>query len=755
VLLATLLFVAALASQLSNLKADTSVEGFLRADDPALLRFQAFREQFGRDELITIAIRPQEIFDQEFLQNLQQLQQRLEDDVPYVDRVYSLINARDIQAEEDELIVGDLVESLPQSAAEMERLMARTLASPIYRGALISEASDITTVLLRLQSQYRSDDGEWRNLEERQLQAVTLAVDEVLQDFGPALGETHLVGSPVLSADLAASMQSNTLRFTLLTLIMVVALLAYLYRRLSGIVLPLLVIVATIPTTFGVLAILQLPFQTPLVTVPSFLLAVGICAAVHILTIFYLALDRGVSKPDAIAQALQHSGLAVFFTSLTTAAGLSSFLGAELQTVANFGLASAVGVMFSFVFSVTLLPALLALLPVKTRPVMTAEAVPWVRGLTVWCAESAIRHSRTLAASGLVLMLCGGLAATQVHLGNDLKGWFSEDHRIRQSTDFVERHFSGSMQFDMLVDTGEADGIKQGDFLARLAQAQQWLQDYEDTVLATGKAGSVADLLRETNQALMGGAQAHYRLPEGGDMVAQQLFLLELSGTEDLFDAVDEDYQMARVSVSVPLLDAVEYTPFIAAAERRFGELFPEAEVYATGLTPIIARTSETVVNTTAQSYLIAVVLICLMMMLLLGSVKFGLLSMLPNLLPVIMAVGLMGLFGAPLDSYSLPIGAIALGLAVDDTVHFMHNYRRYYADSGSCDYAIRQTLDTAGRALTITTVVMSLAFFVYLFADMVNIREFGLYTGLCIIFAYFSDLLFAPALMKALQRDA
>lgn len=754
VLLATLLFIGVLSAQLFKLQADTSVEGFLRDDDPALLRFQSFREQFGRDELITIAIRPQEVFNSDFLRTLKGLQQRLQDDVPYVDRVYSLINARDIQASDDELVIAELVETIPQSDSEMEALMAHALGSPIYRGALLSDGGDITTILVRLQAQYRTPEGDWRNLEEVQLQAVTAAIDTLLADIGPALGETHLVGSPVLSADLAAAMQRDTVLFTLLTLLIVVVLLAYLYRRLAGVLLPLLVVMATLPTTFSVLAMLGLPFQTPLVTVPSFLLAVGICSAVHILTAFFLALDRGIEKPQAIAHALQHSGLAVFFTSLTTAAGLSSFLGAELRTVANFGLVSAVGVMLSFVFSVTLLPALLAIVPVKVRPVMSKEAVPWLRRLTAWCAELAITQAKPLVVSALLLMFFGVIAASQVHLGNDLKGWFGQEHRIRQSTDFVEQHFSGSMQFDLIVDSQQADAIKDIDFLQRLAQGQQWLQEYQGEYLSTGKASSVVDLLRETNRALLGGDLAQYRLPDSRESVAQQLFLLELSGTDDLFDAVDEDYQMARVTVNVPLLDAVQYTPFIAAAEHYFSELFPSAEVYATGLTPIIARTSETVVSTTAQSYLIAVVLICAMMMFLLGSVSLGLLSMLPNLLPVVVAVALMALYGAPLDSYSLPIGAIALGLAVDDTVHFMHNYQRYYRQSGDVDFAIRQTLDTAGRALTVTTVVMSLAFFVYLFASMVNIFQFGLFTGICILLAYFSDLLFAPALMKSLQRN-
>lgn len=746
---AVTLFVV-LSAQLPRLQIDTSIESFLRDDDPSILRYDAFRDEFGHDELITIAIQPHEVFDVIFLEKLQNLHARLETEVPYIDRVYSLINARSIEADADELVVDELLEVLPATPAAMESLMAKVMRSPLYRGALISEAGDVTSLLLRLRSSYQADDGNWHNLGEQQLQEVATAVQQLLFESDVDLGIVHVVGSPILTAELTIAMFENTALFTALTLLLVIILLAFMYRRLSGVLLPLLVVLATIPSTFGVLVLFEQPFQTPLATVPSFILAVAICASVHILSVFYLALDRGLDKKSAIEYAMSHSGLAVLFTSLTTAAGLCSFLGAELRTVANFGLTSAVGAMLSFFFSVSLLPALLALCPISSRPVMTKEAVPWVRKLTHWCAELSIRHYRSIVLMALAMIAISLLMATRVHFGNDLKAWFPADHRMNVSTEFVESAFTGSMQVEVVIDTGDVDGIKEPEFLQRVSTLQQWLQDYSSGDLVTGKVSSIVDLLSETNQALGNGDLSEYKLADSREMIAQELLLLELSGTDDLFEMVDEDYQIVRLSVNVPLLDAVDYGIFIRQLEEKLGQDFVQAiQVDVTGMTPVIARTAETVVSTTARSYLLAACLITVMMIFLLGGLKIGLLSMLPNLLPVIVVVGLMALFGAPLDTYSLPIGAIALGLAVDDTIHFMHNFKRYFDGGGNVDHAIRMTLDSAGRALTVTTVVMAVAFFVYTFASMVNIVQFGLFTGLCVLLAYFSDLIFAPALMK------
>ena len=280
------------------------------------------------------------------------------------------------------------------------------------------------------------------------------------------------------------------------------------------------------------------------------------------------------------------------------------------------------------------------------------------------------------------------------------------------------------------------------------------MEQIKDGPLFVGKTASIVDIVKEINRALNENRIEEYKVPQNRELIAQELLLFENSGSDDLEDFTDSQFSQSRVTIKAPWLDAIMYGGFADMVEKRYTEtLGDDAKVTVTGMVALLGRTISAAIFSAALSYSIAGVVITFMMILLIGRVKTGILSMIPNLLPIILAIGVMGAFSWPMDMFTMLIGSIAIGLAVDDTIHFMHNFHRYFHETKDAAESVRRTLLTTGRAMLATTVVLATGFFIYLFSYMENIFRFGLLTGFAILMALVADFFLAPAMMTLIAR--
>ncbi len=773
-----LLLSALLLSNLSKITIDTSNEGFLRADDPILLDYNRFREQFGREEVVLIALRPENLFDSAFLKRLQQFHRDLEEQVPHLDEVTSLVNVRYTVGKESELLVEDLMEAFPDSPEGREAMRQAALNHPFYRDLLIGQGGTMTTVVIETQAFSSSgvEDELSAGFEEEAAPAATSAeprtfltdeensevVTAVMQLVEQYQGDDfpmEVAGSPVVMEVLKKSMQTDMRRFTLTMVGIIFAFLFVMFRRASGVFAPLLVVILSLLATIALMGLSGVPLKLPTQILPSFVLAVGIGDSVHILSIFYRRFDHTGDRNEAIQYALGHSGLAVVLTSLTTAAGLFSFSTAELGAVAELGMFGSAGVLFAMFYSLTLLPLLLAILPLKQRNHARQQEAdsegnthssPLDRLLDKM-VHFATNHATTVVFVSLILFVVAVAGITQLQFKHDVMKWLPADLPARVATEHIDRDLHGTISVEVLVDSGKEEGLYDPQLIAALAKLQDELEivGEGDAALQAGKRISVVDVLRETNQALNENRPEHYVVPKDRQLVAQELLLFENSGSDDLENMVDSQLQTARLTLRLPWREAGAYTTIVEDVQQRIDSAFGEGiEARITGLMMIFARTLSAMMTSMAQSYTIAAFVITGMMIFLVGHVRLGLVSMIPNLLPITIVLGVMGLFGLPLDAFTMLIGSIALGLAVDDTVHFMHNFQRYYRQSRDTVEAITHTLHTAGRAMVVTTIVLSLGFLIFMNSEMNNLFNFGVLTGLAIVLALLADLLLAPALM-------
>jgi len=762
--------------QIKDLGVDMSSEGFLHDDDPVLETYYEFRDQFGRDDKIIIAIKSDSVFSLKFLKKLKALHQDLEENVPHVYDIISMLNARNTHGVGDTLRVDDLLADFPETEQELAELEAIVMSSPLYKNQLISEDGTLTSMVL--ESEVYSQKEEENLIEgfesivaagaeetpqtylsDDEITKMVDTAETIARKYDSSDFRIYIAGTPTITQTVKKYMMEDMRRFMLLSALTIGISLFIMFRRISGVILPLLIVALTLISTLGLMAWTGIKFKAPTTILPSFLLAVGVGACVHALALTYLNLRRGLTRNEAIIGAYAHSGLAIVMTSLTTAAGLASFAIAKVAPIADLGLFSAIGIMIALIYTFTVLPAILSYLPLKEKITGTEDStkVTMLDRFLNWVSAFSVHHYRYILAVSSVLIVFGIMGLFKVYFSHDVLKWLPENFAVRQATEIINKGLRGSVVLEIVLDTGLENGLYDQKTLVSIDTLAQELEtDYKDNQLFIGKVMSLTEILKEIHQALHENDPQFYKIPEDGKLIPQELLLFENSGSDDLEDVIDSRFRVARITLKVPWLDSLMYTPFIHDVEKRFAREFGNRKleggemmtVVTTGITTLLSNASHASIYSAALSYGIAVVVITLLMIILIGEIRLGLISMIPNLGPIILVLGMIGWLSIPLNMFTMLVASIAIGLSVDNTIHFMYNFSKYYEKTGSIEEGVNRALNTAGRALLTTTVVLSFGFFIFMFASMRNLFEFGLFTGIAIILALASNFIMAPALL-------
>ncbi|MEE3121911.1 MAG: MMPL family transporter, partial [SAR324 cluster bacterium] len=522
VILMMLLIVIFFASHLPSIQFDTSTESFFEKDDPTLLEYDAFREQFGRDEIVLALIHPKDVFNITFLEKLKAFHEELEESVPYLDEVRSLVNVTSMRGEEGELIIEELMEDWPESKAEVAQLRKRVLDNKFYQNFLVSEDGQYTAVMIRSNAFAENNQEEALDEmleggfeEEEQTSGMTDSetIEEPLQrlsdeqntEFVGAIKQVatnhrtldfpiDIGGSPVMVSDLKQKMIEEMPKFVMFSILMIAFLLSLLFRSISGVILPLLTIVLSLISTIGLFSMTGTKLTIISQILPSFLLAVGVGYSVHLLVIFYRHLRDQGNKREAIGYALGHSGLAILITSLTTAGGLLSFSPVKVAPVSDLGIFGAAGVLICVSFTLILLPALLALIPFSSdsKKKTPNQKNPADRILKS-CGDFAVSRPWFVIAVSLGIALISSIGAAQLQFSHDPIKWLPDGHSLRSANQAINDHMKGSANLELVVRRGKENSVKEPEFMNRLEEFNQFAetQSYENVLI--GKSSSIVD----------------------------------------------------------------------------------------------------------------------------------------------------------------------------------------------------------------------------------------------------------------------
>ena len=747
-LVMTAVMTALFAMGIGRITINNANEQWFRAGDETVKRYKDFQDYYGSDKFIIFLVPTENAISVDALNRLSQLEEDLSTftfgDVPAFDDFNHLGNVRYVAGDAFSMEVINLTDGIEMTEEGMAELKQRVERSGQYEGLLYSPDRRWVTLLAEIP--IRSDDDKFHAYIARSLR-------ELLGSPAYQNLDIRIAGGPMVDAELDALTVKESRLFGSLSALLNILVLVFLFKRLPGVFYPGVVVGGTIIWTFGTAGFLGIELGVVHVILPMMLVSVGISDAVHVLSDYQREYDPSLSRSARIAHTIAQIGLPCSLTTLTTCAGMLSLLLAPIPPIQSLGLLAAIGVFYALVLTLITLPALLSYADLPPR----GEGVSLEDGRDRWdrmlLAIAGFNRRYYLPISLVSMAVIGASLfwATQVELETDFVKSFQPSHPLRSDFEFIDTALGGgTSSLQVIIDSGQDGGVKEPAFMKAMLDYQLWVENNFDGVMTTT---SVANIVREVNKVMMDGNPEEYRIPDTREAIASELLLYENGDPDGLFRTVTDDFRFARVDVRTKTGGSHQASRLMTMAEEKAEEMLPpEASFKFTGISQLFVQMTKNLSSGQIRSYSAAGVMIFIMMLLVLRSLKLGALSMVPNLLPIIITLGLMGIMKIPLDFATLLIACIAIGIAVDDTIHLLIRYKRSFQKSRHYGLALETSLTTSGRAMLFTTLILCAGFLMFAPSDMVSIARFGMLVALTLVLALVADFFVMPSLMFLFQ---
>lgn len=725
------------ATFLPRITFDASIDAMIPEDDPVLVELMEIVEDFGTQDLFLVAVQGDDVFSPATLRKIHDLASELEA-LPGVVEVQSPLNAQKVESGFFGIEIAPMTLDLPQTPEEIEEFRNDILSSP-YAGRLITPDGRGAALFLEL-------DGPALLTERNDLMGQ---IEAVVQRYtGPE--KIHVVGDAYILYFTEQIMKQDLVKLVPFVAVIIGVVLYWTLRSFLGIVIPLLTVGISVTWTVGLMIWRGIPVSIISMVMPVILVTIGIASSIHILNKYQEGLARGLAKREALEETFAAITAPVVMAALTTAAGFASLITAFVHPIREFGVLTAVGVMLAMGLSLSLVPALLVLVKepeVRQGKEKAQKDGPLTRILHTF-VHWAVHRPRLLVLIVTAIFVVFALGATLITLESNIVNYFGNSSPVKQATMVIEEVFGGSMQISVVLDTGEADGIKDPAVLEELVVIQEYLNSF-DTI---NHATSIADVIRELNQALWDGDPEFYAIPDSNEAVAQLLLLFSLQGGSGIDSLVTYDYSRALVTAQMKTLDAEQMAQVISQVEQFLAQRYNSGSAlksYLSGTPKVMQRLMNRYVQTQISSLISSSVMVGIIVSALMKSVSLGLLSMVPLIFTVVVNFGIMGFAGLPLDAVTSMISSVSIGIGIDYAIHYISRYRWEAANGHDPATALRQTSTSAGRAIIYNALALVVGFLVLVFSHFRAIAVFGLLISAAMIVSSLAALLVVPLLLN------
>jgi len=743
VILACITFVVFAAAGAQNLVFKNDYRVFFGKENPQLTAFEAMQNIYNKTDNVAFVVVPKagNVFTQEHLSSLKSLTKQSWQ-VPFSTRVDSVTNFQYTYAEEDDMIVEDLVMSTRNlSASALEKIKHIAINEPLLVNKIISSTGHVSVVNVTVQL-----PGIDPLTETPQIAASVRAIKAKYLAENPGT-EVYLSGMIMMNTSFTESaLDDNATLIPLMFLVVIVAI-GVLLRTITGTIATVLIVIISIVSTLGLAGWLGFYLTGPSASAPTMILTLAVADCIHILTSMFYEMRQGADKRTALARSIKINFQPILLTSVTTAIGFLSMNFSDSPPFRDLGNLVAMGVMLAFVFSVTIFPALLTVLPVRVKPKSLDKKDTMAK-----LADFVISKRKSLLIFTSVLILAAAAFIPKNELNDDFVKYFDNTVPYRVATDFMQENLSGMMSVEISVKTGISSGINDPQYLNTVADFTDWLRLQPET----DHVNTITDTLKRLNKNMHGDDPAWYKLPDSQEMSAQYLLLYEMSLPYglDLNNQLDVDKSSARIVATFKNMTSNQLINIETAMRAWFVEHAPHYEVDFASPSLMFAHIGQRNITSMLIGTTFALVLISILLGVALRSVRFGFISLLPNLIPAAMAFGLWGLYSGQIGlGLSVVIG-MTLGIVVDDTVHFLSKYLHAKREKGaSSEEAVHYAFDNVGRALWITTFVLVAGFSVLAQSSFRMNAETGLLTAVTIFIALVVDFIFLPPLLMAIDK--
>jgi predicted RND superfamily exporter protein len=711
-----------------QIRVDSSIVNLLPADDPERAYHADVTSVFGGEELVVVAVFADDVFAPATLARIDKLSSELAA-LEGVREVIGPTTVKGIEVSDFGLRTGRFMQELPKTAEESAALRKAMLANPLYLGNVFS--SDGRAAAISVFFQPGVSEWDLRDLDAR------------IREIAHATGgpeEIAITGIPTLKVGGARFMETDIARFTPLSIALVVCVLGWAFRTVRGVVVALVPVLLGVVWTTGVMVLSGSSINMGTLVLNPLLLSIGIAYSIHIVTPYYEYLASGSSSRDAIASAMEHVRLPLFVSALGNLCGFAAFIPTTILAIREFGAYSVLGILSILIACITTIPAVLALLPTPQRLPGSRERSRLMVGVLDVIARTAVAHRRLVLALVALLCVVAVHGIRKLNIETDYLSFFSSSSEIRRDNARIAAALAGTQPVYLVIEGRTPGAVTRVESLA----AMRGLQDFVQSQPKVDKTMSLVDYLALVRRTIAPEqADAAQPTQEEVDQVMVLIDPAEIRGF------VSPDQQRANVVVRTKLSGSHEVRAFADSVLAYAAEHFPPGlSVHPTGTLLLLAQSADRLAWAQVTGLWQVLITLLVIMSFLFLSVRVAILSLIPSVVPIVLLFALMGWLAIDLNISTSLIATIAIGLATDETIHFLTTFNSELKRSGSQEAATLSTMRAEGHPIVFTSVALGLGFLLVTLSNFKPVQNFGLLASSCMIIALVADLLVLPALV-------
>lgn len=720
-----------------RLDIDPSTDRILAAGSPAKQFHDKTQRMFGSDESLVIMLADKDIFKPDILNRIRRMTERLED-IRQVHHVVSLTNALDIRSVGGDLDIAPFVPGPEEGDPDIAEIRARVLGNPLYAGSLVSKAGDATALVV-----YFNDisDREYRRSGIHE--AITTITREERGDY-----EIFMSGGPFLKVAMVEYLIEDLVFAPPVIALILIIVLAISFRTVTGVIVPLVSVAVGVLFTLGTMTALGYSLSMISILVPPLLMVLGFTYSVYVVSEYSQIRRQPDSYVSAVKTTLEHITLPVIMAGLTTMAGFVSLMVNPIPAIQEFGLFATIGVIYLTLLSITVTPALIRLLDRNPEPWKSAGKPSKTHGFdrfVEWIAHFDLKHRNRIFAGAVIIFLVACVGMTKIHVSTEAITNFSKDSEVRAGFEAINAKLGGANAFSIVVEANHQGAFKDPANLEALKDLQIWLMKQPEI----GGTISIADYLMQVNQALHDNDPAFYHIPDSQRLISQLLFL---SSSEELNRIVDSRYDTANIIVRSNVINSDRLSALVDRISDHLKEFPAHLKPVITGNPILIAETLNNIISGQAISVGAALLLVYGILSIMLMSTRAGIAALLPNLLPVAVYFGSLGFFGISLNPSTSLIAPMVLGVAIDDTIHYVARFNSEVHRHADTQKATLLTMKSAGRPMTYSAIGLCAGFMVLTTSELQMQVHVGLMAAYALGIAWLCDFLLTPALCASVR---
>jgi len=725
-----------------EMKFDGDYHVFFSKSNPELEAFDALQEKYTKDDNVILVLTPAngDVFTKLNLTAIEDLTSEAWN-TPYSSRVDAITNFQYTSAVGDELYVDDLsYNSVEKSESEIEEIKEIALKEPMLVNRLINNEGSVTAVNITVRL-----PGEDSTKEIPEVMEYVRTMVTQFSDKYPHF-DVHISGMvPLNTAFFEASMKDMGLTAMMMLVVIITTLL--LTKNIQSTATTLIVVLFSIVSTLGFVGLMGIKLTPPSSVFPTMILTLAVADSIHILiTMLQKMRKEGLNKIDALRESMRLNFMPVFITSLTTVIGFLTMNFGDVPPFWDLGNIVAFGMTMAFLYSTTTLPALMAILPLRIKETKS-KSVGGINPYTRF-AQFIVKQSIRLSVVSVLIIGVFTYLATKNSFNDEFINYFDKSVEFRSDTDYISNNLTGVYNVEFSVGSGESGGINDPEYLKKLNDFEDWLNKQPEVV----HVNAFSEVARRINRSMHGDDETYYRIPDSREEAAQFLLLYELSlpfGL-DLNNQINVDKSETRVTATLKNIDSPSMISFAERCENWLLENTPET-MHSIGVSPMLmfSKLGFRQADSMFKGNIIALILISLVLILALRNLKLGLLSIIPNVSPVLIGFGIWALYRAQINTGMVIVFGMTLGIIVDDTVHFMSKFLRARRELGyDAQQAVIYAFQTVGQAVVTTSIVLVAGFAVLSTSSFALNSYMARITVVIIVSALIIDFILLPSLL-------